>query len=88
VHALLHSALKENATASKLILDRHDGKDARSDHGQKETCWESKTPAERARLSREAVKRIDELYGLSNMDEKESSTKNPEPGKEIQNRDT
>ena len=74
----MHLALKGNLPAFKEILERHDGKDARSDHGRKENYWESKTPAERARLSREAANAINEIYGLATFDEKESLP-NPEP---------
>jgi len=84
VHGLLHSALKGNATASKLIWDRHDGKDARADNGVGERPWDSKRPAEQAELSREALNAIRDIYGLPHLDEEpeKDDSPNPEPGKQ------
>ena len=48
VQGLLQSALKGNATASKLIWDRHDGKDAGTDNGMGGEHWDGKSPKEQA----------------------------------------
>jgi len=82
VRGLVHLALKGNIPAFKEILDRHDGKEARTDSGTGRKGWDSKSPAERASLSREAQNAIRDIYGLPHIaeeQEKEDSPKDPEP---------
>lgn len=84
VRGLVHLALKGNLPAFKEILDRHDGKGARSDNGRGEKDWDSKSPAERAKLSRGAINAIRDIYGLPHLDpepEKKKTPDDPEPEK-------
>ena len=71
IQALLQSALKGNATASKLIWDRHDGKAARTDPAQDDRIRSngagrepSRDSSEPIQLSTEAINRIRSIYGL------------------------
>jgi len=84
VQALLHSALKGNAAASKLIWDRHDAKEARIKNGWGEGAWENRGPEERASLSRKAANAIRDIYGLPHLGEEpeKDGAPNPEPGKQ------
>jgi len=82
VRALVHLALKGNLTAFKEILDRHDGK---GDNRREEKGWDRKTPAQRAKLSRDAMNAINDIYGLPHDDEeaeKESPPQYSDPKKE------
>ena len=79
VHALLQSALKGNASASKLILERHDGKEARAEDPMGKNSWERKSPAEREKSSMEALHAIREIFGFPEVDSSTKDQKLPEP---------
>ena len=78
VQALIHSALKGNATASKLILERHDRKDAQAENRSGEDYRGRKKPVQQG-LTREQMNRIRDIYGLPHVEEeeKQSSAKDP-----------